>query len=102
MGPMMLHDVEGNAPVFIQSHDFTVNQCVWRQGFTSAGNGWEFLREQIAPTRPQCYAVPIPTRQAAVPVELDLVEPVSAFRQGLNRLCIHRLDEVRLCRRQGI
>ena len=44
----------------------------------------ELGREEVTPTRPECYAGLVSARQAAVAIKLDFVEPLLAFRDVLN------------------
>ena len=47
--------------------------------FTAAGNMRELGREEVTPTRPECYAGLV-----SVAIKLDFVQPLLAFRDVLN------------------
>src|SRR5262245_21172649 len=53
----------------------------------------ELSCEEVFAPRPQRDATRISPSEAAIPVELDLVEPVLALGQLVDQSCVHRLKE---------
>jgi hypothetical protein len=43
----MFQKVKRNPPAFIQGYDLPINQRIGRQPFTTSGDLWELLREEI-------------------------------------------------------
>src|SRR5215475_10461820 len=98
---MMLQKVKRYPAGFIQGDDFPINECIGREPFTSLGDLWELLREEVFSPGPERYPICIFPGEAAIPVELNLVEPFLAVGQALNQPGIHGLDETDFCRRQS-
>jgi len=97
---MMLQKVKRYPASFIQGDDFPINECIGREPFTSLGDLWELLREEVFSQGPESHSGGISPGKTTVSVELNLVEPLLAVGQALNRPCIHRLDEPNFSGRQ--
>jgi hypothetical protein len=87
--PMRVHT---DPPGFVYRHDLTVDKRIVRQSLTGTGDIRELLGEQVAAPRPKRYAVCLPASEAAVAVELDLVEPVLALRQFVDQPTLNSID----------
>src|SRR5215831_729122 len=90
---MMLQKVKRYPAGFIQRHDFPINECIGREPFTSLGDLWELLREEVFSPGPERYPICISPGETAIAVELNLVEPFLTLREVLNQSRIHRLDK---------
>src|SRR5262245_11587926 len=90
---MMLQKVKRYPAGFIQGDDFPINECIGREPFTSLGDLWKLLREEVLSPGPESHSGGISAGKTTVSVELNLVQPFLAVGKALNQPRIHRLNE---------
>ena len=90
---MMLQKVKRYPAGFIQGDDFPINECIGREPFTSLGDLWELLREEVFSPGLERYPICISPGETTVAVQFDLVQPFLTLREVLNQSRIHRFDK---------
>jgi len=87
-------------PLGIDRCDFPINDGVAGQLLAGSGNSEELPGKGVAAPGPQSDAPSVVCGDAAITVELDLVESVRPFGQVADTVRIHGFDEADFGRRR--
>src|ERR1700730_4166903 len=97
-----LQKLERGAPLFVERHNFAIDHAFLdRQFLNRSGDFWKSGPQLISISRDQTDLASVLHGNRANAVKLELVNPIAGRSRFIEQSRLHRLDESRLCAREG-